>query len=436
MNAEDAAMQRRHFLQLMGAAFGPAVARAGTAAGPLTVLTGFPEAMVTRFEAAFRATHPNVDLRIMWRAGRDALDYLRGDGAAEVDVYWASSAHNFQALATEGRLIRMQTDRSDLPGTIGRQQQSDDEGRYTAAETAGYVIVTNESYLARHRLPVPTRFTDLEDPAYFGHIALPVPSRIGFAPAIYEHWLQVYGWERGFELLLNAAAGAHLHDRAGSSVVEQVGRSEAGVGLAMDFFAHNATAQGLDVSLLYPADTYFSAAHVGILTGARHPRSARIFVDYLLSSGGQKLLFDPAIGRLPVRASAYRHAPAGAFNPFSMAGTARGHDQGLGLRRQPVVSLLFDAAITDRHHELRELRQAILAAEHGRTVSASTLATVRALAYRTPIAEHEADSGLGALLSLPTTAASVRRASLRREWGQFFTTNYANAFAVLADGAA
>jgi ABC-type Fe3+ transport system substrate-binding protein len=431
-------MQRRHFLTLMGAAaLGPELTHAHAASGPLTVLTGFPEPLVTRIEAAFRAAHPDVDLRILWRAGPDALAYLRGPGAAEVDVYWASSVRNFHALAAEDRLARLETDRGDLPGAIGRQQQSDGDGRFTASETAGYVIVANEAYLARHSLPVPTRFTDLENPAYFGHIALPVPSRIGFAPPLYEHWLQVYGWDRGFELLLNAAAGAHLHDRVGASVVEQVGRGEAGVGLTMDFFAQNAAAQGLEVSLLYPADTLFSPAHVGVLAGARQPRNARTFVDYLLSTRGQRLLFDPAVGRLPVRASAYREAPAGAFNPFSVAGTAAAHDPGLGLRRQPVVSLLFDASITDRQEQLGELRQAILAAERGQTVSVSTLATARALACRTPISEREADSaGLTALLSLPSAAASAERDGLRREWGRFFATNYAAALAMLGNGTA
>jgi ABC-type Fe3+ transport system substrate-binding protein len=431
-------MRRRHFLTLMGAAaLGPELTHAHAASGPLTVLTGFPEPLVTRIEAAFRAAHPDVDLRILWRAGPDALAYLRGAGAAEVDVYWASSVRNFHTLAAEERLAHLVTDRRDLPGTIGRQQQSDHEGRFAASETAGYVIVTNDAYLARHSLPVPTCFMDLEDPAYFGHIALPVPSRIGFAPPLYEHWLQLYGWDRGFELLLNAAAGAYLHDRVGGSVVEQVGRGEAGVGLAMDFFARNAAAQGLGLSVLYPADTLFSPAHVGILAGARQPRNARTFADYLLSAHGQRLLFDPAIGRLPVRASVYREAPAGAFDPFSMADTAATHDLGLGLRRQPVVSVLFDAGITDRQEQLGELRQALLAAERDHTVSAATLATARALACRTPITEREADGAeLTALLSLPATAASSERDGLRREWGRFFAANYAGALAMLGNGIA
>jgi hypothetical protein len=158
--------------------------RAEEGSSTVTVLTSFPDAMLTRFEKAFAVAHPHTRLVLLWRTGPDALAYLHGAGRDIVDVYWAPSMHNFHALAAEGAFMELRADRASLPGCVGRQPQSDPLGRFEAVETAGFAIVGNARYLERERLQMPERFADLADAQYAGHVALPVPSRIGFAPPI------------------------------------------------------------------------------------------------------------------------------------------------------------------------------------------------------------------------------------------------------------
>jgi phosphoglycerate transport regulatory protein PgtC len=426
-------MQRRKFLQLAGfTALAPQFARARKRSGPLTVLTGFPQPMITRIQQAFQAAHPEIDLAMLRGSGPDAIARLRGVAGKNVDVYWAPSVNTFHSLAAEDRFAPLRVDRRTLPGRIGDQPQSDAADRFEASETAGYVLVVNKDYLAKRRLPIPTRFSDLSEPRYFGHIALPVPSSIGFAPALYEHWLQVYGWHPGLELLLAAAANARLETASGADITERVGAGDVGIGVSMDFFACNALAQGLPLSSHYPADTLFSPAHVAILKAAAHPEQARTFVDFLLSDSGQSLLLEPGISRLPVRSSAYRGAPQDTLNPFSMADQVAPNDLALRLRRAPIVSLLFDAAITDRHEQLRALWQGLNKAERDVSFDRKILAGARTLATRMPLSEQQArDASLAWLANRPTTKTTTRRDDLRREWGMFFERNYATALGLL-----
>jgi ABC-type Fe3+ transport system substrate-binding protein len=325
-----------------------------------------------------------MDLQILWRPGSDALSYLRGPGVGIVDVHWSSAVRNFHTLAAENLLSATHLDRKCLPGAIGKQLQSDPQGRFEAVETAGYGIVFSDAYLAAQGLPIPTQFHDLAQPCYEGHVALPVPSRIGFAPPIYEHWLQTYGWQHGFELILRTAANARLVGltgtgrNAGSGVVELVGRGEVGVGLSTDFFAQQAAAQGMTVGLVYPDNTLFSPARIGILRSAPNRGAARLFVDFLLSDGGQRVLFEPSVGRLPLRTTAYRNAPTGTFDPFTMSGVTVPHDITLGLIRQPIVAALYDAAITDKHEQLKAVWRMIRTVEKDGNLDVALLAKARA----------------------------------------------------------
>ncbi len=422
-------MLRRDFLKLVSSAALPLADQTANSAAnrTVTVLTSFPEAMVTRIEAAFSAMHPDIELQVLWRFGKDAFNYLHGADAAAVDVYWAPAMYNFYTLAAENLFRPIKVDAQALPGKISRQQQSDPASRYVAVETAAYVLVTNDTYLQQHALVVPQHFEDLADPAYAGHIALPVPSRIGFAPPIYEHWLQQYGWQPGFELMSRIAANAELLGSGGTSIVDKVGSGRAGVGLSMDFFAHNAGAQGLAMSIHYPADTLFSPAHLGILAHSQHLREAQTFVDFMLSDAGQKILLEPNIGRLPMRSSVYRSTGHATFNPYSMAKVTVPHDIGLGLQRQPVVSALFDAAFTNPHAQLKTLWQAIYAAEHA-GVATAKMQRIRTLMTQTPVdTDQERLPSLAKLLSLPSDTRSAERDQLLRDWDAFYAKNYAAA---------
>lgn len=381
---------------LLPVAAAPPAARAGTPDTSVLVMTSYPDELVGRFEAAFERAHPDIDVQILWKTGREAMPILRGPDQGQVDVYWSPALRNFPVLRDEGRLRPLAgppgIDRDRLPGRIGSQILSDTEGTFEAFEVAGYAIVANGPYLDAGNLPRPRRWADLADPALAGHVVFPVPSKVGFAPALVDIVLQAEGWPAGWSLLQRIAANAELAER-GPAVSETVAEGRRGVGATIDFQALNAQADGKPVELAYPERTAWLPAHIAVTASAPHPKAAAAFVAFALSEEGQRLLFHPDIRRHPVRPAVYDQAPAGTRSPFAQGGFA--YDAEKGAARDAAIAALFDALITRPHGELRALLGTIAkaqaaAARAGDPALSAKAGEALALATAVPLDEGEA----------------------------------------------
>ncbi|VVC84714.1 extracellular solute-binding protein [Sideroxydans sp. CL21] len=329
----------------------------------VVVLSSYPQEVITQFEAAFEQAYPQYRLEILWRQSRDAMTYLHQPHSA-VDVYWTPAQRNFAVLAKEGAFRKLDIDLGGLPKKIGGFQISDPDGYYVASETAGYGMAYHPAELQRLGLPVPTDWKSLAAPAYSGHVVLPIPSKVGYAPMLVDTLLQGYGWEQGWSVLEQVAANASLADAGATFISDDVGSGRIAVGMTMDFFAVSAIANGKPLRFTYPEKVGYSPAHVAIFRDAANPEGARAFVSFVLSEQGQKLLFHPDIRKLPVRPAVYAAKPDGYFDPFAAAQRASyDYDLATGLKRQELVGALFDALITHHHTELKAMWTAIHQAE-------------------------------------------------------------------------
>ena len=329
----------------------------------VVVLSSYPQEVITPFEAAFEAAYPQYRLELLWRQSRDAMTYLHQPHSA-IDVYWTPAQRNFAVLAKEGVFRKLDIDLNGLPKKIGGFQISDPDGYYVASETAGYGMAYHPAELQRLGLPVPTDWKSLTAPAFNGHVVMPIPSKVGYAPMLVDTLLQGYGWEQGWNVLEQVAANATLADAGATFISDDVGSGRIAVGMTMDFFAISAIANGKPLRFTYPEKVGYSPAHVGIFREATNLDGARAFASFVLSDQGQKLLFHPDIRKLPVRPAVYIGKPAGYFDPFAAAQRASyDYNVSTGLMRQELVGALFDAVITRHHAELKTMWAAIHQAE-------------------------------------------------------------------------
>ncbi len=334
-----------------------------TATEKVVVLTSYPQEVVTQFEAAFEQAYPQYRLEILWRQSRDAMSYLH-QAHAPIDVYWTPAQRNFAVLAKEGVFRKLDIDLQGLSKRIGGFQISDPEGYYVASETAGYGMAYHPAELQRLGLPIPSDWKALTAPTYKGHVVLPIPSKVGYAPMLVDTLLQSYGWEQGWSILKQLAANASLADAGATFISDDVGSGRYAVGVTMDFFATSAIARGKPLRFTYPERVGYSPAHVAIFGEAQHLAGARAFASFVLSTQGQKLLFHPDIRKLPVRPAVYADKPQGYFDPFATAQRADyDYEMAAGLARQELVSALFDALITRHHEALSALWEALHRAE-------------------------------------------------------------------------
>ena len=352
------------------------------------VMTSYPQEVVSQFEAAFEKQYPQYKLEILWRQSRDAMSYFKESGQP-VDVYWTPAQRNFAQLEKMQAFQSLDISLDGLPETVNGFPLR--EGHHIASEIAGYGIVSNPQALAAAGLPVPHDWTDLSQPTFKGKVALPIPSKVGYAPPLIDILLQGYGWQAGWNLLQAIAANAELVTAGATFVTDDVASGRLFAGLTIDFFTASAIANGAPLQFAYPKLTGYSPAHVAIMKHAANPEGAKAFSAFVLSEQGQRLLFHPDIRKLPVRASVYADKPAGYFNPFEN-NPAFVYDNRRGLARQEATNALFDAIITLNLAPLQQAIRAIESASAKLGADAPQVTKARELLQKLPIDETAAES--------------------------------------------
>jgi ABC-type Fe3+ transport system substrate-binding protein len=382
VRAQEVYMQRfrfsfRKLIASIAVALTSVAAHAQDATGnKVVVMTSYPEEMVTLFKTSFEKTHPGIQIDILRRHSGEALAELGKTDQQNVDVYWAPAQRNFIALAKAGAFHHLDIPLGGLPIGVGGFAISDPAAFYAASEIAGYGFAVNPKRLQEKGLPQPADWTDLTDPKWKDEIAFPLPSKVGFAPLMIDIVLQGYGWEKGWSILQAIGSNAQLLDVQGRNISADVAAGRASVGLSIDFIAKAAIAKGAPMQFVYPGLTGYSPAHIAIMKNAPHLDNAQTFVGFVLSSDGQRLLFDPSISKLPVRPSVYAGKPDGYFNPFTAdVPIPFVFNAERALARQGLNNALFDVLITNTQIQMREVMEKVSEAE--RLANASSDATLK-----------------------------------------------------------
>ena len=72
-----------------------------------------------------------------------------------------------------------------------------------------------------------------------------------------------------------------------------VARGEYAVGFGVpSYFAFEEKLAGFDIKFVAPKNAFVTPEPFGILAGARHPRAARAFIEFLLSERGQRVFME------------------------------------------------------------------------------------------------------------------------------------------------
>ncbi|MEK6712080.1 MAG: extracellular solute-binding protein [Nitrospinota bacterium] len=429
-----------------GLALPAAPARAAEVEPRLVIVTSFPKDLYNVFAKAFEKKHPGAKVEVLNKGTSAGIAYVRETAANPPDIFWASAPDAFEVLKEAGLLQKYQEKAAGIPAKVGAYPIHDPDGFYKGFAASGYGIMWNTRYLKAKGLPEPREWDDLKKPAYHGHVAISAPSRSGTTHLTIETILQGEGWEKGWRTLLEMAGNFASVTERSFGVPEGVNNGQFGIGIVIDFFGFSSKASGFPVDFAYPKVTTLVPANVGIIQNAPHPRAAQAFIELLLSPGGQALLLDEKIQRLPVLPSIYGHEKAkGLPNPFQDAsiGAAVRFDTGVSQSRYLVVNTMFDQVITFRLKELTAAWRAIHAAEarlqaKPSAQAAGLLAQARRLAGTVPVTAQQAgDKQFHAIFKPKKEGQEVpkRQAEAEREWDAFAKRNYAEAQKLAAQAA-
>ena len=287
----------------------------------------------------FHAVHYGAQVDLEWRdvggGASSILHHLKNVYAAssssDIDIVWGGGQYNFQIMAQDGILHRMEITEDTLkniPSVFGGIQMVDTDNYWCGSAVSGFGFLYNKSLLDRMKRKYPEKWEDLGDENLYNLVGLADPTQSGSAAASYEMIMQSGAdWPTGWAKLLSILGNAKKFYAGAGDAAEAIPSGEVAVSTCIDFYGINRVAKYPD-SLVYVSpkgQTSFNPDPIAILKNPPHPILAQRLVDFVLSTKGQALWALPAghpdgpeqftLGRQPIRKDVYE-IYAGQFSPM------------------------------------------------------------------------------------------------------------------------
>jgi iron(III) transport system substrate-binding protein len=277
-------------------------------AGRLVIYSARTEPLIQPVINEFLAIYPNVDIRL--KSGRNselANALLEEQNNPQADVFITTELMTVQFLNSQGIF---ESYRSPSAALIPPEFIGPNDG-WTGITRRARVIMYNTELVSPQ--DAPSSIFDLTDPIWKGEVAAAgstngsmqaqiATMRLALGDEATEAWLR--------DLVRNDVTffGGH------TDVRRAVGAGEFKLGLVNHYYYHLQLQEGDPVGIVFPdqgADQIgliTNATAVGIIKNTQNAPAARAFVDFLLSSEGQRIFSQlnfeyPLVANLPLEAS-------------------------------------------------------------------------------------------------------------------------------------
>jgi iron(III) transport system substrate-binding protein len=151
--------------------------------------------------------------------------------------------------------------------------------------------VVNTKLLAEKKLPKPKSWQDFANPAYKGDLVMPDPSTSGTAFISVAAIMQIYGEEKGWDLLKRIGKNVAQYPQSGSAPSQLVAQGEYAVGISWDQAIYGRIEQGFPIEAIVPEEgTAYDLESVAILKGCKNMEGAQKLIDWLGSQEGQTFI--------------------------------------------------------------------------------------------------------------------------------------------------
>ena len=220
-------------------------------------------------------------------------------GKPEVDIFWGGESALFEKLAEQKLLQKVEISREvweAIPASIGKPRPiplKDKDGFWVGTALEPYGLVYHPKKFQRLGIPEPREWDDLLNPKLKGEVAQCAPTRSSSSNATYEVILSMYGEDKGWEWLRKLAANTGHFTARSRDVPTVVAKGEYSAGFAVpSYMAFEEKLAGFELKFVAPKNAFVTPEPMAILAGARNPKAARAFIEFLLSERGQKVFME------------------------------------------------------------------------------------------------------------------------------------------------
>ena len=220
-------------------------------------------------------------------------------GKPEVDIFWGGESALFEKLADQKLLQKVEISRDaweSVPASIGKPKPiplKDKEGYWIGTALEPYGLVYHPKKIQRLGIAEPREWDDLLNPKLRGEVAQCAPTRSSSSNATYEVILSMYGEDKGWEWLKKLAANTGHFTARSRDVPTVVAKGEYTAGFAVpSYMAFEEKLAGFELKFVAPKNAFVTPEPMAILAGARNPKAARAFIEFLLTERGQKVFME------------------------------------------------------------------------------------------------------------------------------------------------
>ena len=227
---------------------------------------------------------------------------LEWKGRPQGDIFWGGESALFDKLAEQKLLVKHDLPKNvvdAIPATIGKPKPiylKDPKGFWVGTVLEPYGLVYHPKVLARLGVPAPKDWDDLLHPKLKGNVAQSAPSRSSSSHATYEVILQRDGDDKGWAWLKRLGANTGMFTARSRDVPSVVARGEFAAGFAVpSYMAFEDRLAGFDIKFVAPKTAWITPEPIAILAGAKHPKAARAFIEFMLSERGQRVAMERGV---------------------------------------------------------------------------------------------------------------------------------------------
>ncbi len=343
---------------------------APTLADELRILTSMSGQVFEPFKQRFEALYPETRVIVLNKNTNAAIEEVLRGNPRGFDIFWASSPEAFALL-----------DRHDAFFEAPPCPEVD-PNRYSvfALSGLGWSMRNDNAHT------FPDSWEDLLKREYRGRIGMARPSRSGTTHMLIERFLQVRGWDSGWQYVLALSGNLSTLTSRSFGVPDGVLNNRFDLGLSIDFLALGA---GPALRFKYGQPIMLTPARIGILKTGSNVGAGCRFIEYVLSDAGQRLLLDPQMRRVPanpaIRAEATSQVPQAMRHALRL--TWMRYNAEVAQRRYWAVNALFDVFVTDVFSRRRGLWQRLDALTAAGNLGA--VAALRTILTTMPVAEGD-----------------------------------------------
>ncbi len=356
----------------------------------LIIITPHWEGIRIEFERAFnewRAARNLPPVTIDWLDVGGTSDIVKFIGSEfqkrpdgiDIDLFFGGGVDPYISFAEKGVFAPVDVPQailSNIPPDLFGVPLYDARGLWYGAALSGFGILYNELVLSRFGLPQPATWSDLADPRVYSWVGATDLRKSGSVHMMYEIILQVYGFERGMQVIAAMSGNARGFTQSASSMPKDVMLGDVAAGPVIDVYAWNAIAiAGAErLSFVLPKGaTVVNPDAIAMLRGAPNAELAREFITFVLSLDGQKLWMlrkdsvpgapqEYELDKMPVWPSLYRiYRDHVVFkdSPFEWRETVR-YDTYKGSARWGIVNDYIGTLFIDAHGECSRAWRAVM----------------------------------------------------------------------------